>query len=242
MNDHHDLRGLLDRALTLHGQRSGRALADLAQRNGHEISHATINLIRSGAYKSRPSSETVRAIAWLAQVNDEVAFRAAGLRVPGRPFADELPEGVDGLSPEARRAVIALLRVLVQQEEVIGDGQRDAAPTRPSRALTSDGLVLLEEMWVGLVQNCRAELEERGVPSDALEGAAVLAAGVAMPLLRRGIAEADAVHRAVEQTIVEHRLAVDDALGRLLTLNPAASEADGDEDPDAEVEEQQREP
>ncbi|MCR6647765.1 MAG: helix-turn-helix transcriptional regulator [Cellulomonas sp.] len=34
----------------------------------------------------------------------------------------------------------------------------------------------------------------------------------------------------------------DDELARLITLNPAASEADGDEDPDAEVEEQQREP
>ena len=34
----------------------------------------------------------------------------------------------------------------------------------------------------------------------------------------------------------------DDEIGVLLTLNPAASDADGDEDPDAEVEEQQREP
>lgn len=130
MNAPRSLSALIDQAMTVRGVTSGRRLADLAQREGFVVSHATINAIRGNSYKSRPTDDTVRAIAWLARVSDEVAFRAAGLRVPGPPLAEELPPGVDNLSPEARKAVIGVLRVLVQQEEVVGDAQEqeEAAP------------------------------------------------------------------------------------------------------------------
>jgi hypothetical protein len=93
--------------------------------------HTTLNAIAAGTYKSQPKADTVRAIAWLAGVTDEVAFTAAGLPVPGPPFADELPPGVDNLSPKARKALIDLMRVLVEEERD-GDAEH-AAPMKPAR-------------------------------------------------------------------------------------------------------------
>jgi hypothetical protein len=123
------LRELLDQALVQRDVRSGRRLAEIAHDAGYPVSHATINQIRSGSYASRPSDDTVRAIAWLAGVAEEVAFTAAELPVPGPPFADELPPGVDTLSPRKRKAVLDLLRVLIEDEERDGD-DRDAAPIK----------------------------------------------------------------------------------------------------------------
>lgn len=138
MNAPKNLRDLLDHALVERGVTSGRRLADVAQREGFDLTHTTVNAIRGGTYKSQPSDETLRAIAWLAGVSVEDAFTAAGLPVPGPPFADELPPGVDKLSPKARRAVIELLRVLVDEEagEEREDSSAPMKPARESRAQT----------------------------------------------------------------------------------------------------------
>lgn len=129
MNAPTGLRELLDQAMVQRDVRSGRRLAEIAQDAGYPVSHATINQIRSGSYVSRPSDDTVRAIAWLAGVGEEAAFTAADLPVPGPPFADELPPGVDTLSPRKRKVVLDLLRVLIEDEERDGD-DRDAAPIK----------------------------------------------------------------------------------------------------------------
>ncbi|WP_252576021.1 hypothetical protein [Pseudarthrobacter cellobiosi] len=96
---------------------SGRQLAFLAQRQGFTLATTTVNAIRQGVYKSAPTAETIRAIAWLAGVSDEVAFMAAGQPVPGPPFAEELPPGVDNLSLKSRKAALDMLRVLVDLEK-----------------------------------------------------------------------------------------------------------------------------
>lgn len=110
-----NLRDLVQIALTRH-RTSGRQLAFMAQRQGFKITTTTINHLKAGTYKSTPSADTLRAVAWLAGVSDEVAFTAAGQPVPGPPFAQELPPGVDNLSPKARKAVLDMLRVLVDLE------------------------------------------------------------------------------------------------------------------------------
>lgn len=94
-----------------------RQLALTAQDNGHRIAYTTLNQIANGTYRFTPSSDTVRAIAWLAGVPEATAFSAAGLDVPGRPFADDLPPGVDHLSPASRKIAVDLLRHLVKQDE-----------------------------------------------------------------------------------------------------------------------------
>ncbi|MDI2019734.1 hypothetical protein PJL18_00225 [Paenarthrobacter nicotinovorans] len=105
---------------------SGLGLSQLASSNGYRITTTTINAIRQGVYKSAPREGTLRALAWLAGVDASVAFMAAGQPVPGPPFAEELPPGVDNLSPKARKAVLDMLRVLVDLE-----GSVDASSNQP---------------------------------------------------------------------------------------------------------------
>lgn len=114
------LKDLLDSAADQRGL-SGRKLADLAQQHGFKLVHTTINQIRSGSYKSRPSEDNLRAIAWLAGVNERVAFEAVGRKLPGKPFAEELPPGVGQLGPRERKAAIELLRAFVAQQERIDE-------------------------------------------------------------------------------------------------------------------------
>jgi len=106
-------------------------MAEAAQVKGFKVTHATLNALLGGTYKSTPSTETIRAIAWLAGVSDEVAFTAAGQSVPGPPLADELPPGTDNLSPKSRKAVIEMLRVLIDLEASNHDDQ-EQPETNPS--------------------------------------------------------------------------------------------------------------
>ncbi|WP_309080315.1 hypothetical protein [Zhihengliuella sp.] len=95
---------------------SVRQLSFMAKKQGFRVVDTTLNQIRSGSYKSTPSHETIRAVAWLAGVSDEVAFTAAGQPVPGPPLGEELPPGSDYLSPKSRKAVVDMVRVLVELE------------------------------------------------------------------------------------------------------------------------------
>jgi len=113
------LNELIDLAVERHDGASGRELEDIARRGGHKIVHTTINQIRNGTYKSNPSLRTLRALAWLAGVPERVALEAAGRKPKGRPFADDLPPGVDELGLDERRVAIALLRTLVAQQQRI---------------------------------------------------------------------------------------------------------------------------
>nr|WP_141216273.1 hypothetical protein [Rhodococcus sp. 06-621-2] len=138
MNEDQTLKSLLTRALDKRQARSGRRLAELANKNGHKITHTTVNAFLAGTYKSTPSDETLRAIAWLAGVAESVAFTAAGRRLPGPPFADELPPGVDDLSPKEREAAITLLRVLVAQRQEIRRHE-DLTESRTQEGSTEHG-------------------------------------------------------------------------------------------------------
>ncbi|MET3349601.1 UNVERIFIED_ORG: hypothetical protein ABID57_001273 [Arthrobacter sp. UYEF1] len=116
VNANQTLRELVETAVERH-QTSVRQLSMRAQERGFKVVDTTLNQIRNGTYKSVPSDVTIRAIAWLAGVSDEVAFTAAGQPVPGPPFAEELPPGVDNLSLKSRKAALDMLRVLVDLEK-----------------------------------------------------------------------------------------------------------------------------
>ncbi|WP_394524914.1 helix-turn-helix domain-containing protein [Paenarthrobacter nicotinovorans] len=116
MKQPESLKELVELAIQRHDA-SGLALSQLAQRAGYTVTYTTINQIRQGTYKSIPREPTLRALAWLAGVDDSVAFTAAGQPAPGPPFAEELPPGVDNLSPRSRKIMIDLARVLVDLEK-----------------------------------------------------------------------------------------------------------------------------
>lgn len=86
---------------------------------GLSLNRTTISQILDGTYKKAPKDGTVRAIGWLADVSDEVAFTAAGHQPQRVPFAMELPRGIDDLTAPERRAALDVLRVLVAQRQEI---------------------------------------------------------------------------------------------------------------------------
>ncbi len=116
MNQPQSLRDLVELAIQ-YRDTSGLGLSQLASSNGYRVTTTTINAIRQGVYKSTPRESTLRALAWLAGVDASVAFTAAGQPAPGPPFAEELPPGVDNLSPKSRKIMIDLARVLVDLEK-----------------------------------------------------------------------------------------------------------------------------
>ncbi|BBB40373.1 hypothetical protein MASB_09390 [Mycobacteroides abscessus subsp. bolletii BD] len=103
---------LIESAARRHDGASGRRLAEIAQRGGHEVSHATLNRLRQGTYASRPSDTSIRAIAYLAEVPETVAFSAAGVRAP---MAEryEPPAEAQRMSAPQRKAVDQLLRAFL---------------------------------------------------------------------------------------------------------------------------------
>ncbi|MGO2069630.1 hypothetical protein [Glutamicibacter arilaitensis] len=115
MNGTDNLKSLVEMAVARH-DKSVRQLAHMAQEAGHKVTYTTLNHIRGGTYKSTPGEPTLKAIAYLAGVEDSVAFTAAGQPVPGPPLADELPPGADNLSPKSRKAIVEMVRVLVDLE------------------------------------------------------------------------------------------------------------------------------
>lgn len=81
------LQDLVNRAIQRR-QLSMAALANLASDSGRPITASTLRRIRDGTYLSEPRPETLRALAWLAEVSDDDAYRAAGLRAPTAPLAE----------------------------------------------------------------------------------------------------------------------------------------------------------
>jgi hypothetical protein len=116
------LAGLIDLAFERHEVRSGAELERVAQGLGYKIVATTINHIRANTYKPKPRKATLEAIAKLAGVPVSVAYDAAGLPAPGPPFAEQLPDGVDYLSPNERDVVIRLLRLLVERHALGDEG------------------------------------------------------------------------------------------------------------------------
>ncbi|MEC4903822.1 hypothetical protein [Mycobacteroides chelonae] len=119
---------LIESAVRRHGGASGRRLAEIAQRGGHDVSHATLNRLRQGTYASRPSDTSIRAIAYLAEVPETVAFAAAGARAP---MADRYqpPAEAQRMSTPQRKAIDQLLRAFLgDQVPANHNGEVDFSP------------------------------------------------------------------------------------------------------------------
>lgn len=104
---------------------TGRSYRDLAHASGDRVKHQTFQELKTGPPKSWPkSAETIRGIARALGVTERavvLAFaRSLGVDVAGGSlFAQQLPPGVDDLSPKERKAAIEMLRVLVAQRQEI---------------------------------------------------------------------------------------------------------------------------
>ncbi|VFA94734.1 Uncharacterised protein [Nocardia farcinica] len=106
---------------------TGRSYRDLTHASGDRVKHQTFQELKSGPPRSWPkSTETIRGIAQALGLSERavvLAFaRSLGVDVEGASlFAQQLPPGVDDLTPEERRAAIEMLRVLVAQRKAINE-------------------------------------------------------------------------------------------------------------------------
>lgn len=118
------LQDLARLASERHDGKRGRALGREAAKHGLTLTYTTFDNILSGKYMSTPKRETVDALAVLASVPKETAYRVAGLPLPQAPFAEQLPPDVDTLDADQRRVLIDMARVLVKQNRQIHDLER----------------------------------------------------------------------------------------------------------------------
>lgn len=107
---------LIEIAATRHGGASGRRLAELAQRAGHDISHATLNRLRQGTYATRPSDASIRAIAYLADVSENVAFAAAAVTAPAA-VVYQPPAEAQRMTTRQRKALDELIRAFAADDK-----------------------------------------------------------------------------------------------------------------------------
>lgn len=137
------LKDLLEHAKVIREARSGRHLAEIAVEHGYSIDRTLVAQILNGKYKYRPGRPLLEAIAWLAQVDVEVAYEAAHIPLPGPPFVDELPPDVDTLSPSQRQAVVEVVRSFLKTNAEHAEKVAAADPAlvkrRAERLLTEAG-------------------------------------------------------------------------------------------------------
>lgn len=77
MREQKTLRDFLELAAKRRETNSGRRLAEIAQAEGYDISHSTVNKIRKGDYLSAPTTAVLKAIAFLAKEPEEAVMSAA---------------------------------------------------------------------------------------------------------------------------------------------------------------------
>lgn len=119
------LQDLARLASERHDGKRGRALGREAAKHELTLSYTTVDNILAGKYMSTPKRETVDALAVLASVPKETAYRVAGLPLPQAPFAAQLPPDVDTLDADQRRVLLDMARVLVKQNRRLHDLERE---------------------------------------------------------------------------------------------------------------------
>lgn len=145
---------------------SGRRLADLASQRGLDITHTTINHILSGRYRSRPGQKTLDAIAALADVSRDRVYAAAGIPLPGPPFTDELPPGVDYLTGRQRAAVIEVIRAMLEPRTGETAGEEEFVRAFTERLNDQAGTHSREERLAALDQAAEVLQKSRSLSAS----------------------------------------------------------------------------
>lgn len=136
MNEPISLAGFVELASRRHNGASGRRLAEIAARDGFDISHSTLNRIRRGTYGSVPTEAVLKAIAHLAEVPEDVVVRATDASSGRRPeaiFDDWQRARAKSLNLELEYAILRDIPVDAAERELSDVLQmiRDAKMGRP---------------------------------------------------------------------------------------------------------------
>jgi hypothetical protein len=143
----------------------GRKLGRAAEAAGVKISYTTVDDILEGRYKSRPGRAILDALVELSGMKREDVYAAAGVPLPLRPLADDLPPDADLLSGPQRRVVIDTVRLFAQH-------QRELAELRAANEteVAGDGDDLAEKR--AAAQRARRDAQEVSEPDETVIPAA----------------------------------------------------------------------
>ena len=119
------MQDIIEEILARPDVRSARHMDQLATKMGYSLAYTSISAIRNGTHSGKYQTRTLEAIAAVGNMPRKRVYAAAGLPLPGKPFADELPDDVDFLDRPSREAVLGVVRVLLEARS-------------PSRAVTTD--------------------------------------------------------------------------------------------------------
>lgn len=135
------LREVAERASSKLGTTVRRDLEEKAERRGRKISRQTWNDLLNGKYNRKPGDDLLRNLAALSGVPLNDVRSAAGVPMPGSPFADDLPEDADYIQGNARKILIDAIRLFAQQGrrtaeleaqlKEVGSDDRSAPNTKP---------------------------------------------------------------------------------------------------------------
>lgn len=168
-NDPQTLQEVAQTAADLHEGSAGRYMEELARRAGLNLSRTTFDKMLRGNYRSRPSRETVRALAYVAQLPEVLVAEVAGLPRLGGDLAEQLPPGHETLTAEQQSAVIAVVRQYVKANQALADARRateevgDRAGSAP-KTQAGDTPAPQTTRHTAAAARRRAELEDRLAP------------------------------------------------------------------------------
>lgn len=116
-----NLRDVAQAASDRNNGARGRELGRVAKAAGVKISYTTVDDILEGRYKSRPGRTILDALVKLSGMKREDVYAAAGVPLPLRPLADDLPPDADLLDGAQRKVVIDTVRLFAQHQRALAE-------------------------------------------------------------------------------------------------------------------------
>jgi hypothetical protein len=113
------LKDVAQAASLKNGGARGRELGRIAKERGLKLTYTTVDHMLEGRYKSKPGRQTLDALAVLSGMPREEVFGAAGVPLPLKPLAQDLPPDADLLTGPQRRVVIDTVRLFAQQNRAL---------------------------------------------------------------------------------------------------------------------------
>ncbi|MET1083598.1 MAG: hypothetical protein ABWY12_11190 [Burkholderiales bacterium] len=101
----------------------GRELGRIAKGRGLKLTYTTVDHMLEGRYKSKPGRSTLDALAVLSELPREQVYAAAGVPLPLKPLAEDLPPDADLLTGPQRRVVIDTVRLFAQQNRALHESE-----------------------------------------------------------------------------------------------------------------------
>lgn len=101
----------------------GRELGRIAKERGLKLTYTTVDHMLEGRYKSKPGRATLDALVELSGMTREEVYGAAGVPLPLKPLADDLPPDADLLTGLQRRVVIDTVRLFAQQNRALHEAE-----------------------------------------------------------------------------------------------------------------------